>query len=937
MTYGGPGENPGDDQYAARPWPDWDTADTAALARYVNPESFDDLGVPSGLAFNETDPDLVEAAGREVVRDAYNALAAMRLRYGFDAWGGPHVGRQRIRYPARVRREKGTCLDLVLMLAGLLLRAQVRPVVALLDRGQDRHAVLLADVRRPLDKSYLRQSADFRNIVRPRSGAEDGVLELRPGARLPAWLIPVDVVRVAIEHDDEQSVPFDEAVHGGHDELGKGYATTLLDIPSSPHARNPLGKPQDAQSPAIYARLPVLEQAPSDYASRAGIREDLKRGQGRIVLCGEQGMGKSLLAYERARGADAGYGWFLNTSDRLSLRAELARAELEQMSRVGPVTDDADHEPYALAALRRLEDSDAPWVVVIDNADGPPEKIRDFLPRAVKPGQTLIVTTTNTAWGTFFPGVEPIVVEPLKSTDMADLPERLQKVTQGKPLIYEALRRLAAAGAWQPLAGPGQTGTQESGTAVVWRLAAGILADDQAALDAAHAVAWAPPVLLPLDDLAAALGLDDSAPLDTLRDIGLLATRTQNRVTTVQMHRLLRAEIQKERHVMTQGASAGLPGWAALASTGPGWQLLTRLADNSTVSDLHASAAQPDSLAGLEPHRHGLVLHGVARVLELRSMVEEASELYAEAGGYFDPARDAPLVAECLYGRARWANQNSKATLDEFDEGLTFASEAERLASTDSTVEGRIRAARAMAMRGLLLRKKAGKDGAPEEPALAEAMELLQRSLDERRRLNDPEIDRAEFNMLGTYVRLGKLTGGADAHRWFHAAYEGYSRLREMRLERFHGVVISSIAACTSGRGLTLYYGALAGVDPRRKNAGNDDAPVVGVGTATRLDLLRQASVLVADSLRERSDLAPAHTDSDDCLKSMGLLEKIFGLRRLFLAATPKPDNADPDNADPATVKLATLSPEQAAGVLHPKEKELLKEAAGYGLVPAGA
>ncbi|WP_131767807.1 hypothetical protein [Candidatus Protofrankia californiensis] len=927
MTDGGPGENPGDGQYAAEPWPDWDTADAASLARYVNPASFDDLGVPLAIVFNERHPDLAELAGRKVIQDAYEALATMRLRYGLDAWSGPHGDRQRIRYPARVRREKGTCLDLVLMLAGLLLRAQIRPVVALLDRGQDRHAILLADVRRPLDTSYLRQSRDFRGVVLPRPGAEDGVIKLAPGARLPGWLVPVDVVKVAIERDEEQPAPFEEAVRSGLEELGKGYGTTLLDITSSPHAENPLRKPRDAQTPAIYARLPVLEQAPSRYGSRADTWEALERSQGRIVLRGNQGMGKSLLAYERARGADAGYGWFLNASDRSSLLSELALAELEQMSRVGLVPDDLDREPYARAALQRLEASDAPWVVVLDNADRSPEEIRDLLPRTVKPGQTLIVTSTNAEWDAFFPGVEPIVIGPLEPSDMVDLPEQLQAVTRGRPLVYEALRRLVRAGVREPFVRPGEAGPGESGPALVWRLAAGVLAHDRAALDAAHAVAWAPPVLLPVDDLVAALGLDDSAPLDTLRDIGLVTTRTQNRVTTLQMHRLLRAEIQQERHVMTQGALVGLPGWASLASTDPGWHLLVRLADNDTVRSLYEAAVRPGSLAGLEPRRRGLVLHGVARVLELRSMVREASALYTEALGHFDPERDAPLVAECLYGQARWANQNSKSTPDEIEAGIALAREAERLANVDGTSEGRIRAARAMAMRGLLLRKTVGRHGVPDDPStLAEALELLQHSLDERRRLDDPEVDRAEFNLLGTYVRLAKLTGGDDAHRWLQAAYEGYSRLRAMRLEQFGGVVISSIAVCTSGRGLALYYGALTGVDPRRKNSGHDDVPVVGVTTTTRLDLVRQASVLVADSLRERSELAPLDVDSDDCLKSIALLEKILGLRRLLVAATP-------GSAAASGAELTTLSSEEVEKVLHPTEQELLREVTTFGLV----
>ena len=92
-----------------------------------------------------------------------------------------------------------------------------------------------------------------------------------------------------------------------------------------------------------------------------------------LVLHGEPGIGKSTIALELAADVDFGCGWVLNASNPSTLRASIARAHRAEYSSVADALDATSMIALAAAALARLNDSQAPWVVILDNCDSAPD------------------------------------------------------------------------------------------------------------------------------------------------------------------------------------------------------------------------------------------------------------------------------------------------------------------------------------------------------------------------------------------------------------------------------------------------------------------------------------------------------------------------------------------------------------------------------------
>ena len=157
--------------------------------------------------------------------------------------------------------------------------------------------------------------------------------------------------------------------------------------------------------------------------------------------------------------------------------------------------------PFSDLAVRRLEVSDAPWVLVLDNANGKPGDITPILPRDIGPDQTIIVTTTNREWLEVWRESEPgrpathIVLQALDGEDMPGIDEGLRDLVGGSPLFYEAARAAIRSGAHVPRA-------PENAAGLVWQLAQDYLSGRPRGLDIAHLIAWAPPVALPIADFA---------------------------------------------------------------------------------------------------------------------------------------------------------------------------------------------------------------------------------------------------------------------------------------------------------------------------------------------------------------------------------------------------------------------------------------------------
>ena len=424
------------------PWPDWKVGDLPSLARYVSMPALDETGLPVPDRFTEAGP--AGANGRAVVRSIYESILGLGLKYMHEPWRVKTFGfqefepMQRVRYPAWVRRDSGgTCLDIAILFATALMRAQIRPYIAILypaeladpGRGQaEGHAFVIADLLAPLTEQHwdptdpahwssppLRRARAAGHPGRPEiavlsagRGPDPGYYKLsaepgsgqRPGRRLRAGRdcgrrIPDQLGRKTVRRRDR-------AAQGS----------------SRAWSRSRRRDPGDLDAVAGDA---WGDGYPAGSMPTIGWR---RRADGSSCTS-PPGFGKSMLACDRARSADGGYGWLLNAIDRSTLQSQLAQAENDQRARgYRQPLDALDQEPFSELAVRRLEVSEAPWVLVLDNADGKPGDITPILPRDVGPNQTIIVTTTNPDWLKEWPESGPgqpathVVLAALESEDM---------------------------------------------------------------------------------------------------------------------------------------------------------------------------------------------------------------------------------------------------------------------------------------------------------------------------------------------------------------------------------------------------------------------------------------------------------------------------------------------------------------------------------------
>ena len=118
--------------------------------------------------------------------------------------------------------------------------------------------------------------------------------------------------------------------------------------------------------------------------------------------------------------------------------------------------------------------SEAPWVLVLDNADGKPGDITPILPRDVGPNQTIIVTTTNPDWLKEWPESGPgqpathVVLAALESEDMPGIDQGARDLVGGSPLFYEAVRTAIASGAHLPQAPASRADSSGSWPGITW-------------------------------------------------------------------------------------------------------------------------------------------------------------------------------------------------------------------------------------------------------------------------------------------------------------------------------------------------------------------------------------------------------------------------------------------------------------------------------------
>jgi hypothetical protein len=262
-----------------------------------------------------------------------------------------------------------------------------------------------------------------------------------------------------------------------------------------------------------------------EFGSRASLERELAAASDTIVLRGESGMGKSMLAARRAAAADHGFGWIPNASDAQTL-----------------VLDDTNGDPSTLGA----------WVPTLG------------------PGQTVIVTTTNAAWDGLGGG-RTLQVTELQTGEVAgDLPDWVQRLVRGNPHVALAMSKAKAAGADLGVERP------IAPADLMWEAV-----DDRlgpAAFNAALAMAWLPssPVAAPT---LSTIGVPEAeSALTELAKVGLVGLTTGGAVL---MHRTF----QQARRAPAADLEALNVVEPILAEV-PGRTLLVQHADAADLADL---------------------------------------------------------------------------------------------------------------------------------------------------------------------------------------------------------------------------------------------------------------------------------------------------------------------------------------------------------------
>jgi hypothetical protein len=693
-----------------------------------------------------------------------------------------------------------------------------------------------------------------------------------------SWLL-IDIYRAARRLGGLQRTvrgsgdSFEEMQRSENAAFSQGFQShadwILVDVLEARKTRPQYKSPSGRAAPAIHSYLPAFPDFRC-YKSREKSLEDLRAIVGPdqpgkvVVLQGEPGFGKSMLAHQLALAADAGCGWFLNAADRKALTRSLAQAEREENSprnqpedpgELSDRPDPGDDGVRAASALDRLREAERPWVVVLDNCDLSPDEasLGGLMPEPRGAGQFVIVTTTCPKWlaEADARSWEARQVRPLEKSDLEQmgLPAGVRAAAQGRPLIAEAL------GSLQDRAIELPDDSSADGARLVWDLIreSSHLTDRDVQL--ARLLAWGPPEPLSVPKLLAAAGHTDAAGAGaSLAGFSFVTLSSTARSSgpaslSVLMHRMFAAAVREQTWGEDPAAAADTI--SRLLTTPEGRECFTFAAETDALarlepgsSDNAAGTSDEAVRAASEPGiEAGLLWYGLGHIRERRGPVKLSASHFEKAVDDLDDARYPYEVAESLMGIARPRFQNKSSSNDQLTEARANVDRARRLLEPLDFKGARQLREQGNALAWLITQVITAResDDAKRKAELEQVRAQLLRSYLERLRIegdlaSTPEVarapepddhlgsERAYYNLAGVNIQLAKtnhalatrdrtrppdeglLAEAAAALDQTAQVYEAVRRLRELRYE---GRPHPHLASCIQGQATVAYFRAV--------------------------------------------------------------------------------------------------------------------------------
>ncbi len=781
-------------------WPTWSReSGYARLAEYVAPLATKGLG----LTVTIEDPLGRSPAKLDLQRGErlYELLREKGIGYGWEP-RVPRKSAQQVRDPRWLLEDKlGTCLDLATTYAAMCMEAHVDVLLAVTDY----HAFVVLTPGRLVANSDPTAKFELDGFKELQLGVLEGTMSALARAA-SELVVPVEVTEVT-----RSLVGFGLATEFGPDSDSAWDGerrVRLVDVPML-HARGvvvPLAPPRGR--PTIRRYVP---SGRGDFKHYEGDRELIERlgaATGSNVLLAQAGQGKSMIARHLVEEAPFGAAWFLDASEPQALINSLAAARLAEENRSGETPDAAARVALAHAALAQLREAEGDWLVVLDNADGDPTKLRKWIPKPEEK-QRVLVTTTNPDWG-LMPEFEVHTLPDVADVELGRLgSSELSPLVDGRRLLLEAFGRLQARAeqTGHEVAGYAATVDVEDeelrGPAVFWAALLDSPGFGERELRLSAIASYLPPDRQPISLLEQLVDGADEALL-LLEERGLIARDEDTE--SIRMHRLFGAAIR--RHLDVQSSDLREEAAYQLTTLKEALAVLDRYGDLATVGRLHDKLGVIDAEAVEPDEQLGIAMHGVARLLERHAQTRRSGEFYARAERHL---ADRPtLIADCLHGRARTVNQHHAREEGMLRQAIEWARSARQLLI--DTEGDDANADRCLAMEGLLT-KALARFPAPGETRV----EILHRALvlledaDERRGrrtdISEEERARSLFNLAGIRVDLAQgEPGRASEH--LDRAHEVYGKVGAWRRRLYGCDVHPHIAACESGLAYVGYYRA---------------------------------------------------------------------------------------------------------------------------------